>query len=624
MIIEAYQKNKRLRKYHCILLIIVLIICSPVILKPQATRADTGASASAVRDVKEYAKKDNFISWFLRQILVEDVDSTGVQYKTLFDHDRVIIRKSSGKIIRKINVTVLDVFGASVGNPDDTVRSWLQDGMNSLHAKTKEWLVKNKLLFSEGQKLTPFYIHENERILRQSPYIYDVRIIPQVIPNEADSVDVMIYIQDIWSINGTASYSPAGKNASFSFNDLNFLGFGNEFRAGLKFNRELSHGWDWDGSYTVDNIKNTFISSGVYYLSEVNRQRYGMMVIRDFFSPIITWGGGIAQGWQNTRYPNMKNASGVPETARYNLQDYWLGYAFDFKPFDPGTIFQNRFNIAARTTRTVFSERPDSDTTHLFQNNTFYLGRIGFAYRSYFKDSYIYGLGKTEDVPLIKMVEVLFGYERGASSDRQYYGLKTGYSFYEDDFGYMYGGLQSGAFRSNKGWLNRTSVLEFMYFSRLNSIGDYNWRHYIGSRYSYSYDPVNPQDILDINEVGGLRGFSESSLLGNKKLVFNYEADVFVPLRFLGFSLAVITFADFGLIGANDNSLFSSKLYQGYGLGFRIKNEHLIFPQFQFMFAFYPNTPDAGGRHFNMFHQSSMYYHFNQYYFSVPSIVAAD
>jgi hypothetical protein len=362
----------------------------------------------------------------------------------------------------------------------------------------------------------------------------------------------------------------------------------------------------------------------VYYLSEINRQRYGILVIRDFFSPIIDWGGGIAQGWENTRYPDMKNASGLIETARFNRQDYWLGYAFDIKPFDPETIYQNRFNIAGKTTRTVFSQRPDSDTTHLFQDNTFYLGRIGFAYRSYFKDAYIYGLGKTEDVPLIKMIELLFGYEKGASSDKSYYGLKTGYSFYNDDFGYMYGGFQSGVFRSNEKWLSRTSVLEFMYFSRLNSIGDYNWRHYFGCKYSYSYDPANPKDILDINDGGGLRGFSESNLLGNKKIVLNYEADVFVPLKFLGFALAVITSADFGLISAKDNSLFSSKLYQGYGVGFRIKNEHLIFPQFQFMFAFYPNTPDANGRHFNMFRQSSIYYHFNQYYFSAPSIVTAD
>ena len=100
----------------------------------------------------------------------------------------------------------------------------------------------------------------------------------------------------------------------------------------------------------------------------------------------------------------------------------------------------------------------------------------------------------------------------------------------------------------------------------------------------------------NINDQGGLRGFSESYLTGNKKLVFNYEADIFVPLKLLGFQLAVIIFADFGLISSSKSSLFASTLYQGYGFGFRIRNEHFIFPPFQLMFGFYPNTPQAGGR----------------------------
>jgi len=270
----------------------------------------------------------------------------------------------------------------------------------------------------------------------------------------------------------------------------------------------------------------------------------------------------------------------------------------------------------------VYSEKPDSDTLDLFQDRTFYLGRVGFSYRTYYQDRYVFGLGRTEDIPLITMIELLVGLEQGTKSSRPYYGLKTGYSFHNDHLGYLYGGFQTGAFRSNEKWLNRTSLLELLYFSNLHAIGKFKWRHYIGSRYSYSYDPSWPQDILNINDQGGLRGFSDSYLKGNKKLVLNYEADVFVPLKLLGFQLAVIIFADFGLISSSNSSLFTSKLYQGYGLGFRIRNEHFIFPPFQLMFGFYPNTPQVGGEHFNMFHQSSIYYRFNQFQFSIPSVVS--
>ncbi len=572
--------------------------------------------------MKDYSKKDNFFSRLVKTILVEDDEQQ--PGSTRPGADKKIIQTFSGKVIRKINIEILDVFGGSVDNPKDTVRSWLQNGGNSLHIETKEWLITNKLLFSEGEIFVPFDIEESERIIRQSPYVYDVRIIPQKIENNADSVDIMIYVQDIWSIYGGVTYSPGNRTGRTWFNDINFLGFGNELKGGLKFDQELTHGWDWDGGYSVNNIGNTFISANVFYSSVPDRQLYGIMIGRDFISQVITWGGGISQLWQNTRYPDLRDTLGLVETARDNQQDYWLGYAFDVRPFDPTTVYQNRFNIAGRVTRTVYSEKPDSDPLNLFQDNTFYLGRVGFSYRTYYQDRYVFGLGRTEDIPLITMIELLFGLEQGARSSRPYYGLKTGYSFHNDHLGYLYGGFQTGAFRSHGKWLNRTSILELLYFSHLYAIGKYTWRHYIGSRYSYSFDPSRPQDVLNINDQGGLRGFSDGYLRGNKKLVLNYEADIFVPLKFLGFQLAVIVFADFGLISSINSSLFASMLYQGYGFGFRIRNEHLIFPQFQFMFGFYPNTPQASGEHFNMFQQNSIFYRFNQFQFSIPSVVSVE
>ncbi len=600
-----------------------LMLCMSECLTAQTkTVATRDSSTNIVQDVKDYSKKDNFFSRLVKTILVEDDEQQ--PGSTHPGADGKLMQTFSGKVIRKINIEILDVFGASVDNPKDTVRSWLQNGGNSLHIGTKEWLITNKLLFSQGEILVPFDIKESERIIRQSPYVYDVRIIPQKIENNPDSVDIMIYVQDIWSIYGGVTYSPGNKTGRTWLSDINFLGFGNELKGGFKVDQELTHGWDWDGGYYVNNIGNTFVAGNVFYSSVPDRQQYGIMIGRDFISQVITWGGGISQLWQNTRYPGIRDTLGLVETARDNQQDYWLGYAFDVRPFDPSTAYQNRFNIAGRVTRTVYSEKPASDPLNLFQDNTFYLGRVGFSYREYYQDRYVFGLGRTEDIPLIAMIELLFGLEQGARSSRPYYGLKTGYSFHNNHLGYLYGGFQTGAFRSHEKWLNRTSILELLYFSHLYAVGKYKWRHYIGSRYSYSYDPSRPQDVLNINGQGGLRGFSDGYLRGNKKLVLNYEADVFVPLKFLGFQLAVIVFADLGLISSINSSLIESRLYQGYGFGFRIRNEHLIFPQFQFMFGFYPNTPQANGEHFNMFQQNSIFYRFNQFQFSIPSVVSVE
>ncbi|MGE5683337.1 MAG: hypothetical protein ACM34K_20945 [Bacillota bacterium] len=620
-----YLKNRWSESLNGIFISGILILFSSVYLiaqKKNTTPDDT--SKTVIQEVKDFSEKDNYFSRLLKNIIVHD-DEQQQNVNVPQDPDKNIIRKYTGKVIRKINVVNLDIFGASVNNPDDSLRSWFQKSGNALHINTNDWIIKDMLVFSESRTFIPYYIQESERIIRLNSYIYDVRIVPREIPENPDSVDIVVYTQDVWSINGSAAYNKSDKSGSVSFNDINFLGYGNEFKGGLQFDNSLTHGWDWEGSYTYNNIQRTFLSAKLYYTSDIDHQQYGLMIGRDFFSPVISWAGGISQDWQNIRYPDLRNQQQQVETVRLNRQDYWLGYAFDIKPFDPTAVNQNRFNIAGRITRTVYSQKPDFDTMNLFQDNTFYLGRIGYSYRTYYQDRFIFGLGRTEDIPLINMIEVIFGLDKGANTSRPYYGLKTGYSIYNDNLGYLYGGFQTGAFRSQEKWLNRTSVVELLYFSKLNTIGTYKWRHYIGGRYSYIYDPLRPEDILNINNEGGLRGFSDGELKGNKKLILNYENDIFVPLKFLGFKLAIITFADFGLISSStSSSLFSSKLFQGYGLGFRIKNEHLIFPPIQFMFGFYPNTPETGGEHFNMFRQSSIYYHFNRFQFSNPSIVTTE
>jgi hypothetical protein len=594
------------------LMTIILIISLPQFLMPQTKNIPPDDSSNS-------SGSGNIISKLEKMIFVKDEQGSG---NIMLASDKILIRKYAGKIIRKINIRILDVFGSSIFNPQDTVRSWLVDKGNSLHAKTKEWLIKDKLIFYEGQKLIPFNILESERIIRQTPYVYDVRIIPQKISNNSDSVDIIVYTKDIWSTNGSLKYRPGGKSGGFTFNDINFLGYGNSFIGGFKIDPKYSHGWDWDGDYTVDNIGKMFLSGTVYYFSDLYRQRFGIVIGRDFFSPVITWAGAISQNWQITRFPIVKDSILHFEFASFNRQDYWFGYAFDLKPFDPNTVYQNRFNVSGRIIRTVFSRKPDFDTVNSFQDNTFYLGRIGFSYKRFYQDRFILGLGKTEDIPLINIIEFLFGYEKGASNNMPYYGLKTGYSFYADRLGYLYSGFQIGAFRNNNKWSNENSILELLYFSKILPFGTYNWRHYLGFRFSSNSDPLGAE-ILSINKTDGVRGFSDNLLKGNKKLVLNYEADIFAPFKFLNFNLAFITFADFALISPYNVSFFESKLYQGYGVGFRIKNEQLIFPQFQLLFGFYPNAQQNGSQ-FNIFSQGSIFNRFNPFQSSIPSIVSAD
>ncbi|MDP4192366.1 MAG: hypothetical protein Q8858_12425 [Bacteroidota bacterium] len=603
----------------------LLFIFSSKVLAQDDIEDETGGSRSSkdssktiVEKVKDFSGKDNFFSKLVRSFLVSEDEETKESRHRQVDK---INKKYSGRIIRKINIRVLDVFGTSVDHPLDTAENWLQRAGNAVHLETKDWLIKDKLLFYEGSTLLPFDLQESERILRQSPYIYDARIVARGIKNNKDSVDVMVYVQDIWSITGGAAYHPGDKEGNLSFKDINFLGLGNEMTGGIKFDDHYNRGWDWDGSYTFNNIDRTYLTAKLYYLTDKDLRKYGLSINRDFFSPVINWAGGISLDWYKDRQLLLMDTLLLDGNVKFSQQDYWLGYAFDVKPFDPNTVNQNRFNVSGRIIHTTYLERPSYDTMGIYQNSTFYLGRLGFSLKKYYQDSYIFGLGKTEDIPLGSIAEFIYGIEKGSSFKRPYFGFKSGYSLYDENFGYLYAGLQMGAFRVDQNWLNGTSVFELLYFSKLLPIGGWMWRHYIGSRYSHSYDSQSHQEILDLNNEHGLRGFNDNLLKGNKKLTLNYETDYFVPIKFFGFKMALITFADLALLSPAENSLYQSKLYSGFGIGIRIRNEHLIFPTFQLMLGYYPNTVQPGGERFSLFKQNAIFYQFNQFQFSKPSPV---
>src|ERR1035437_70929 len=130
MLCPIYLKNRGSGLIYRTLTFCILIMSMSGLLTAQTQNIELNdSSKTVVETVKDFSEKDNFISRFLKTILVND-DVVTQHGNTIHDADKKLIRKYTGKIIRKINVEVLDVFGASVDHPKDTVRSWLQDNGN--------------------------------------------------------------------------------------------------------------------------------------------------------------------------------------------------------------------------------------------------------------------------------------------------------------------------------------------------------------------------------------------------------------------------------------------------------------------------------------------------------------
>jgi hypothetical protein len=117
-----------------------------------------------------------------------------------------------GMVIRKIYIRQLNILGESVY---DTTRKGNQLERflsKSVHTNTREGIIrKSFLLFSEGDDIQAHVLKDTERLLRSNRMFVDARII--VIPRKDVTwmADVMVLIQDSWSLNLSGSLSSLNK-----------------------------------------------------------------------------------------------------------------------------------------------------------------------------------------------------------------------------------------------------------------------------------------------------------------------------------------------------------------------------------------------------------------------------
>ncbi|MBN2862475.1 MAG: hypothetical protein JXN62_04890, partial [Bacteroidales bacterium] len=168
----------------------------------------------------------------------------------------------TGKKIRNIDIRRLNIFGTSIENPLSSDPTKIENLLNKTHLNTNEFIIRNNLLFSEGDTVSPLILSDNERVLRQLPYIDDSRII--ITPVSEEEVDILVYTKDVYSIGGTFEYKTLEKG-SLSIFEKNVLGLGHEFRLELPYDPDLPDSPGFGLKYNINNIARLFINMDLFY-----------------------------------------------------------------------------------------------------------------------------------------------------------------------------------------------------------------------------------------------------------------------------------------------------------------------------------------------------------------------
>jgi hypothetical protein len=540
--------------------------------------------------IKSYTKKHKFTNFFHRLVfrstrpkkdneLVKKVDTTNY----------------NGKIIRKINIVVLDPFGYSESDTTITPRNWGERTGNKLHLKTKKFAIRNLLLFKKNTPYDAYKIQESERIIRSQRYINTVSIKGQL-PNVAsDSVDVTIRVLDSWS--SIPKFSISSSQVGVGIKDKNFFGTGQQLE--YKFTNRISDGKNANNFiYTVPNIRNSFVNATAKYNIDLdNNYNKSIAFERPFYSPLAKWAGGVYFG-QNFRRdslqgPDLKYA---PQNFKYNSQDIWLGKAFPiFKEKERKT----NLILSARFLNVDYIETPspEYDPVSFYSDEKLLLTGIGINTREFVKDNYIFRNGATEDVATGRIFGITAGYQYKNTFWRSYLGAQASFGDY-NKWGYLSADFEFGTFFHKSKTYQSAFVFEANYFTNLVKIGNWKLRQFVKPALIVGINRENSiGDKLNINQDNGLQGFN-SALYGNSKTVLSLQTQTYAPHALWGFRMNPFFNYTAAILGGPGDAMMRNKVYSKITLGLLISNDYLVFSSFQLSISYYPSIPFEGDRIF--------------------------
>jgi hypothetical protein len=225
---------------------------------------------------------------------------------------------------------------------------------------------------------------------------------------------------------------------------------------------------------------------------------------------------------------------------------------------------------------------------------------VGYSVRRYYKDRYLFGFGRTEDVPTGTLLSLTAGYDVNSLVPRRYLDLRVAAATFSTRSGYLYGAVDLGSFQrldQSRGWEQGLLSTELTSFTKLYHLGNWQYRHFLSSKATIGFNR-RPGEFLQggIGNERGLRGFSPSQpIVATSRFVLNYETTLFTPLSLLGFRLAGVAFADAAWVGdePRGGTPFVGAPYTGFGLGLRFRNEFTALRTFQLLIGYYPRGIQA-------------------------------
>ena len=573
--------------------VLLMCICGLAVAQE---KTDIDATSVVYKKIEDYSSKRKFTNMVIGLILKPAEDYSPKQTAAQSHRISDDYTDFENKIIRKITIVPLDPFGFSVSDTSAKPRSKPEKWGNALHVKSLQTTLRNHLLIHKNDVFDSLMVKESERLIRSQGYVQDIKVDVVQSSANSDSVDLIIRVLDLWSIDGDGAIS--NSSGTISLSDRNIGGLGHTFSNTYKQNYTSGKN-AFSTYYFVPNFKNTYVSARLSYTTDEDRNyTKSLNLERPFFSPVALWAGGALLSQQLLPTWIYKN-----DTTRLNLlsksnyQDCWAATAIKVLKGNSETARATKLILSARIFDINYLEKPmeQPELMDYYTNELTVLAGIGISSRKYVKQNYIFRFGTTEDVPVGIAYGLVAGYQL-KNHERWYWGFRYSWgNFFR--LGYLGTSIEYGTFINASYRTDGALKAQMTYFSPLFSISRWKIRQFVKPELTIGMRRT-PFNRISLNDGYGLNGFNSDVLSGTSRLLLVFQTQSYAPWNLIGFRFGPYLNLALGMLGNETSGFSHSRMYPQIGMGVLIKNDFLVIKYFQISFAFYPTIPGKGNNLF--------------------------
>lgn len=506
----------------------------------------------------------------------------------------------TGYIVRNIQIVRLP-FGTSFRDTAGRSTSTLARMANTLHHLTRRKVIQNNLFFHKWDTLNPYLLADNERYLRELPYIRDADlVITQA--GISDSVDVTVIVKDVFSIGGSIG-SLGMKKSDVELREDNISGSGNAAVVYAVYDADRKNDFAFGGELVRRNIGGSFIDQRIgyqSYYSSLRAPKEENFLYYNLKKPLLNRYMRFTYELDASYHTTSNKYTGdsiyfSDNRYRYYQFESWLGFNTASRR-SPVNEEKNKLRLLTglRILTKKFTLRPrkyQSIYNWQFADLTAILGSMTFYRQNFLKTQYIYGFGRTEDIPEGILISFTAGHTIKQDLSRPFIGINFQQYGFNKRNNYIDVTARSEGYLGDHGLEDINLLASVNYFDHLKMLGK-KWKQRFFLSFSAARQ-INTKlnEPLFLTNDFGLPEYGRVYIGGDSRVSAKAESVFFSPWVLAGFRFAPIAFANVTAFQPYDKRL---SLYSSFGGGMRARNESLIFGTIEIKGFYFPGANYKG------------------------------